>query len=597
MRRLRDITLGDVFDGIGRYRPLAFVLAGILLIAIVSPGRRGAPPQGADAAASLPRSDAAVDSSGQPVAAPQPGANGTASTVQTSGARASVARAQAVAPAVRNVTSDPLQALDCNPVTKRIRFPSVYAPPCVADWPKGADAGAPYRGVTKDKIIVAVRFSDPTPQGQAVAVALGVDDTAEDQRATRQAYVDVFNAHYQTYGRKVELVYFKSSGADEQAGKADAIKVATEIKAFAALGGSGAYRDELVSRGILCIACAVSQSIEIYLNRAPYVWDILMANTQGFVHRMEYTGKRLCGRNAKWAGNPIYQTQKRKVALLSIDSVDQSIYRPGAEFGAKEIQKYGCKLDDLIYYLSDLASAQEQARTIIARLKDKGITSVMFAGDPVAPIFFTQEATRQQYQPEWIITGSALTDTTFFGRTYDQTQWSHAFGISYLAARVPLEVSEAWRIHVWHHGKPPQAEDTFSVIYPYVELLFLGIHQAGPKLTPQTFRDGMFAYPLTGGGIINVSKSFGRHGLFPWDDYLAYDDATEIWWDQTARGRDENGNEGVGMYRYVLGGKRYIPGQWPSTDPPAFDPAGTVLVYDKLPPADAFPEYEHKHYR
>ena len=33
-------------------------------------------------------------------------------------------------------------------------------------------------------------------------------------------------------------------------------------------------------------------------------------------------------------------------------------------------------------------------------------------------------ATNQGYYPEWIITGSGLSDTTAAGRLYDQTQWA-----------------------------------------------------------------------------------------------------------------------------------------------------------------------------
>jgi len=55
----------------------------------------------------------------------------------------------------------------------------------------------------------------------------------------------------------------------------------------------------------------------------------------------------------------------------------------------------------------------------------------------------TQEATRQGYGPEWVLLGAGgasggLTgaDTTFSGRTYDQTQWAHAFGLSFSGARL-----------------------------------------------------------------------------------------------------------------------------------------------------------------
>ena len=44
-------------------------------------------------------------------------------------------------------------------------------------------------------------------------------------------------------------------------------------------------------------------------------------------------------------------------------------------------------------------------------------------------------------------------------------------------------------------------------------------------------------------------------------------------------GDDETGTYGTGMYRLVDGGRRYLPGQWPTTPVKLFDPAGTVTTY------------------
>ena len=46
---------------------------------------------------------------------------------------------------------------------------------------------------------------------------------------------------------------------------------------------------------------------------------------------------------------------------------------------------------------------------------------------------------------------------------------------------------------------------------------------------------------------------------------------------------------GVGKYRYVDGGVRYLLSAWPRTEPKAFDPAGAVTFYDNVPPKDKAP--------
>ena len=93
--------------------------------------------------------------------------------------------------------------------------------------------------------------------------------------------------------------------------------------------------------------------------------------------------------------------------------------------------------------------------------------------------------------------------------------------------------------------------------------------------------------------------SWGRHGYFPWDDSNGTDDFAEVWWDSTARGKDivtcqaaGACADGVGKYRYLNGGQRHPPSQWPTTDPTFFDPNGTALWYSgDYPPGDAPPKY------
>jgi hypothetical protein len=608
MERWNDRTLADVARSLGRYRYFVVFVAGILVLGILAPGSRLA-----DTGSSLSQSgvggtgataragDAASNAGG---GSPAASTGGTASRVQSAGGGAAAGAGAAnedlsgPPPAVLSAgAADPMAAADCDQATARIQVPSVYSPPCVPEWPEGADnGGATAQGVTADEIVIAIRFNpDPDPAGQAILLAAGIDDTQEEARATRDGYVDYFQHHYRTYGRTVKLVYFEQSGEDDdEADRADALRVATEIKAFASWGGTGAYRDELVARGVLCIACGTSEPIETYLDYAPYVWGTLMASSQAYIHRAEYIGKRLWGREASHAGDPAYQLQQRRLAIVYFETEEGS-YKQGVDFFEEELTKYGARLTDRISYLGDLATAQEQSRVIIARLKDRDITSVIFAGDPIAPAFLTQEATNQNYRPEWIITGSALTDTSLFARTYDQSQWQHAFGVSMLAARAPNTVLDPWRLYEWHHGEGPPADDSYSVIYPTPWIFYTGVHLAGPNLTVESFRDGLFSYPVSAVGMVtNVQTSFGHHGIWPWADYLAYDDMTEIWWDPTTVGPDETGKEAPGLYWYVDGGKRYGAGDWPASDAAPFVRDGAVTVYDELPAGDTPPHYEHQ---
>ena len=63
-------------------------------------------------------------------------------------------------------------------------------------------------------------------------------------------------------------------------------------------------------------------------------------------------------------------------------------------------------------------------------MKEAGVTTIILSTDPLIPADITEEATAQNYFPEWVIGPSVLVDTTIFGRKFDQQQWAHTIGIS-----------------------------------------------------------------------------------------------------------------------------------------------------------------------
>src|SRR5690606_37532989 len=113
---------------------------------------------------------------------------------------------------------------------------------------------------------------------------------------------------------------------------------------------------------------------------------------------------------------------------------------------------------------------------------------------------------------------------------------------------------------------------------------------AGPNLTHETIKQALFSGAQTRSAISQPSLSWGDHGIWPEADYVGIDDATLIWWDPTATGPDEIRKQGTGMYQFVDGGKRYLPGTWPSEDK-FFVPDGAVTIYDVPPPGEAPPTY------
>lgn len=294
------------------------------------------------------------------------------------------------------------------------------------------------------------------------------------------------------------------------------------------------------------------------------------------------------GRPASFAGEDLAD-EERVFGNLYLESDEDAAAQN--EETVELLAEEGIELAERVAYQLDPARLQEQAAGAIARFKAAGVTSIIFAGDPIAPATFTREATNQDYFPEWIITGSPLVDTTIAARTFDQAQWEHAFGISSLAARVDPEVSGSWRLYEWFTGEDPPASGSSGLILPYAQVFFPALQGLGPELTRERWVASLQQGEPTRRAISAPSVNWGEDG--PWEgvDWFGIDDYTLIWWDPDATGPDEIRQQGQGMYQYVDGGVRYLPGEWPTEDVRAFDPEGAVDFYEEPPEGEAPPDY------
>jgi len=494
---------------------------------------------------------------------------------------------------------------NCDKTTGRIKEPSVYAPPCL---PKASadNGGATSPGVTADKITI-VNYTPPD-NADILSKFTSNLDPKDKVIETRAKYGEMFDKVYQTYGRKVDIVEFDATGApdDPTAAQADAVNVAEKFKPFASLGGpvlTPAYAEELARRNIICIGCGVSLPDKFYQDHSPYIWGPQPTPEQFLVNLGDFVTNRVAGRKASFAGDDDLKNKDRVFGVVHFEQ-DPPVFT-GIDDQVKQCgSSLGWAAADTETYLFDIGKMPDRATTIIAKMKAAGVTTIVFLGDPIMPIYLTQQATAQNYHPEWLVTGTVLTDTTVLGRFYDPAQWAHAFGLSNLAARTPQTQVEPYRLYQWFFGTPPPAVNTSALIYIPMQQIYLGIHMAGPNLSPQTFKDGLFNYPPSGGGATNPQVSYGDHGYFkmippgqctataPRPDYLGSDDVTEIWWDANATGPDEQGKtDKKGMWRYANNGKRYLPGQMPKTATDAFKMENTITILDKPPADDTAPNY------
>jgi hypothetical protein len=400
---------------------------------------------------------------------------------------------------------------------------------------------------------------------------------------------------YETYGRTLDIEVVEATGgpADATAAQADA-RTIIDMEPFAVIGGPAqtpVYWQEIVDAKILCIGgCSLAEGWDTVADAAPYLWPAGIAPEQADAHLAEMVGKQLVGKPAEFAGDPDLQTKERVFGWVQAETETGEYAARNDAFDELLTEEYGGEVVARSTYVFDLAAAQETATAVVTRMRDAGVTTVLMSVDPLVPATITSEATKQGYFPEWVIGPSVLADTTIFGRGFDQEQWAHAIGISLPAARADNSLSDAFFVYEWYFGEEAPV-NTVNVVLPPPAQLMLGIHLAGADLTPASFEQGLFRYPPVDVDGKTFSHVSWGDDLWGRADYNSSDDAGVIWWDPDATGEDEVGKEGTGMLRYVDGGSRYLPGEWPTDPIPFFEEEGSVTIYDELPDSDSLPDY------
>ena len=445
----------------------------------------------------------------------------------------------------------------------------VESPACrpVPAW-TGDNGGSTMLNLTAEEIRVVVYVPRRNEQVEAILAAGGGANSAQVADVV-EAYEIYFNRAFETYGRHVKMIFQLGPGManDPAAQQADATLVAEELRASFVLAGaaSEAFHDELARRGVPSFTLTLQFPPEYYRDRAPYVWGTFPDIDLTLDHVAEYFCKRVHGRNAVHAGDPLMQQTPRKLGIVYPDDVSDA----GPRLKAK-IEACGGEVGHMVGYASDITTATQQASSIVAQLHSEGVTTVTCTCDPIAPIFFTNAASSQGWLPEWMHNGVFLTDHQSFGRLYNQDQWGRSFGVSVLSYYTPLADASGYR--AYFAGKPDGDSDAAARasggIYSLTLYTFSAIEAAGPDLNPITFAQAMFGLPVVGGTGNENRLSFGRNGP---SEFTGIDNLMEIWWDPSRTGPDGD----PGWQYYVAGGHRYNLGEWPRNDPVVFTNDGS----------------------
>ena len=390
--------------------------------------------------------------------------------------------------------------------------------------------------MSANTINVTYRITSDSESFQQTLASLGganITDTTADIERTVNALATYFNNHFQFYGRKLNIEFFNGQGSitnellgsGQQQADADAVTAAQSDHAFAELNGvSEPYDVALAAQHVISFG-APYLSASFMGQYAPYMWSLDTESNDVVQATSELYLKSLAGGNAAYAGGSL-QGKPRKVAIIA---PSDPWYQSAATSAVQAAAAAGHPISDNIQYQLNLSTLSSQASNVISQLQNDGITTVVCGCDPVFPVYLTSRAAEQGYTPEWVVAGVALTDQDIVGQLFAQSEWSHAFGVTFNGPTVPKQNTFGYSAYkqVSPSTEPANAVD---LIYAQMYEMAIGIQMAGPSLTPATFQNGMRAYPGSQAGAANAL--YGTWA-FPAGHYTPQTDWSFIYWNPT----------------------------------------------------------------
>ncbi len=440
-----------------------------------------------------------------------------------------------------------------------------YSPPCVQF--SGSNGGATHRGVSDSEIVVTVRI-DGFDSGLVDAVTKAAStagkipsEPREKVERTITGLVEYFNQRFQFYGRKIKMVIYDGKGDPlneiigngQEGARADAVKVAKEIGAFADVSAITApYASSLASEGVINVGAPYVPR-DWLTQRRPYSWTPLTDCTTVVEATSSYYATKMFGKPAVNAQGALKDKPRRLVVVAPENKEYQDCVSAGIAMlnqrgaGSELVGRYEYKID-----VNNTGTARDVATKLVA---DEA-TTLMCGCDPVFLNYLAQEIRAANISPEMIMVGVALVDTDLVGQLFQQDVWRNAFGISFQGATAPQRSTIAYAAYKAVRNDEPSI--TVDILYNQLYMLAIGIQMAGPDLNPLSFEKGMFSYPKRSG-------PYGSWGFGP-NDYSTSDDVREVFWNP---GAQSVFNRAAGAYQNPNGDARFPIGKWPGGQPRA----------------------------
>lgn len=460
------------------------------------------------------------------------------------------------------------------------------SPPCVAHF-EGNNGGATYQGVTKDEVRVLIFVesgSGPNWQGNqrdgpdSVYKDMNDPDTPDMWYQDRylKTWQEYFNQRYQTYDRKVHFwAYYAdwdSFGSTPEARRAQAADNYARIKPFAVVfdftpTNFDAYQEVISKRGVLTFANTMGLG-QASLQRFPKLaWGFLPSD----VEIARIFGSYLCERvvpnpvssfngNGR-AGDP------RKYGLVYTAAPNRADYRLIKDYMKSYVlEKCGLQFQkdlEKTFPRNGIESDNQGVQSGLEAMQtfqQENVTTIIW---PLGyETNFSKAAEQLRYFPEWIIAGDYQNDGSWDTSFQSQEVFHrHAINLTTTAVERPINTSPMCE-QAYVEYDPTLPRDGIDMnqacyFYPGLRQLFTGIQTAGPRLGPTSLDKGLRAIPKVVSNHPAVQTCFYIPG-----DSTCVKDAQVTWWDRV--GDEGRAGEISGCWRMARGGKRYLPGAWPT---------------------------------
>lgn len=444
---------------------------------------------------------------------------------------------------------------------------SLYATTCAPAF-VGDNGGATSKGVTATEIRIAINGtnaggSNPCASGRLPTTPPPGECESDRTFRVLQQY---FNDNFQFYGRRLQFYVAQSPTTTEDDLRTSAVKADEEYKVFGTGFVYAPACQEYAQRKIINFCSG--EPIAEYQRWFPYMWSWDTDGNTLMDLTAEYACKRLAGKPANHAGDPATVTKKRKFGIVYFNSRG---FGPEGPYFVEQMKKR-CG-EDVVSVAATLDSNEGTAGvgSAIAKFITSGVTTILPWMDTVTMIAMTHQADSNGYFPEWIANGAGANTFNAIGQLMNQNQWAHAFGLTPFEAERPNDFHDCYRAY---RSIDPGGTPNYTIckgLFYHLLQLANGIQMAGPKLTPETFAQGMFKKGLkfwdkptwaVGGGYAPGHQTYIQN-------------YAEVWWDPTTQ--DPQYLNAAGAYYYEEGGKRYRAGELPSVDR-AFDKNGAVTT-------------------